>query len=120
MSRGLGDVYKRQMLVRATGAFGTKARPPKTRIALLYEENFGYEGKYFAWKVAVFQLCEVALQVIAKFPMWLGYRTSAGAWTTTSSSQMRSSTPRAHRRRAASPRAAAPDATSSTLLLPIL
>ena len=57
------------MLVRATGAFGTKARPPKTRIALLYEENFGYEGKYFAWKVAVFQLCEVALQIIAKFPM---------------------------------------------------
>ena len=61
------------MLVRATGAFGAKARPPKTRIALLYEENFGYEGKYFAWKVAVFQLCEVALQVIAKYRMWLAY-----------------------------------------------
>ena len=70
------------MLVRATGAFGTKARPPKTRIALLYEENFGYEGKYFAWKVAVFQLCEVALQVIAKFPMWLAYkREISGAYS---------------------------------------
>ena len=53
------------LLLRAAGCFGERARcqrREKTRVALLYERYFGYEGTYFVWKVFWFQMFEVVLQ----------------------------------------------------------
>jgi hypothetical protein len=62
------------LLLRAAGCFGEAARnqrKEKTRIALLYERNFGYEGQFFVWKIFLAQLCEVALQAYGKIPLFL-------------------------------------------------
>ena len=46
------------MLLRATGFLGEASRKTqkqtKTRISLLYDRYFGYEGSLFVWKVFVF------------------------------------------------------------------
>ena len=68
----LANVY---MLMRAAGLFGEAAkdaRRERTRIGLLYERYFGYEGSHFVWKVFCFQTAEVALQAAGKIPL-LGY-----------------------------------------------
>ena len=57
------------VLIRAMGLLGEAARQGrrrKSRIALLYDQCFGYEGTHFAWKVAVVQCVEVTLQVYGK------------------------------------------------------
>jgi hypothetical protein len=64
------------LLLRAAGCFGERARcqrREKTRVALLYERYFGYEGTYFVWKVFWFQLFEVVLQAYGKVPLFLTY-----------------------------------------------
>ncbi len=62
----LANVY---MLARAAGLFGEaakEARRGRTRVGLLYEKYFGYEGSHFVWKVFCFQIVEVALQAVGK------------------------------------------------------
>ena len=62
------------LLLRAAGCFGEAARSQrkeKTRIALLYERNFGYEGRFFVWKIFLAQTFEVALQAYGKIPLFL-------------------------------------------------
>ena len=64
------------LLLRAAGCFGERARCQrrgKTRVALLYERYFGYEGTYFVWKVFWFQMFEVVLQAYGKVPLFLTY-----------------------------------------------
>ena len=64
------------LLLRAAGCFGERARcqrREKTRVALLYERYFGYEGTYFVWKVFWFQMFEVVLQAYGKVPLFLTY-----------------------------------------------
>ena len=64
------------LLLRAAGCFGERARcqrREKTRVALLYERYFGYEGTHFVWKVFCFQMLEVALQAYGKVPLFLTY-----------------------------------------------
>ena len=59
------------LLLRAAGCFGEAARNQrneKTRIALLYERNFSYEGRFFVWKIFLAQTFEVALQAYGKIP----------------------------------------------------
>jgi Leucine-rich repeat (LRR) protein len=66
----LANVY---MLMRAAGFFGDAARAARrerTRIGLLYERYFGYEGSHFVWKVFCFQTAEVALQAAGKIPLF--------------------------------------------------
>ena len=63
------------VLLRATGLLGEASREAqkqkKTRISLLYDRYFGYEGSLFVWKVFVFQLVEVGLQAFGKLPFFL-------------------------------------------------
>jgi len=62
------------LLLRAAGCFGEAARNQrneKTRIALLYERNFSYEGRFFVWKIFLAQTFEVALQAYGKIPLFL-------------------------------------------------
>ena len=66
----LTNVY---MLARAAGLFGKAAkdaRRGRTRVGLLYEKYFGYEGSHFVWKVFCFQIVEVALQAAGKIPLF--------------------------------------------------
>ena len=74
----LANVY---MLMRAAGLFGQAAkdaRRERTRIGLLYERYFGYEGSHFVWKVFCFQIVEVALQAAGKIPLFGIYLGSEG------------------------------------------
>mgnify|MGYP001395784482 CR=1 FL=1 len=69
----LANVY---LLARAAGLFGEAAkdaRRGRTRIGLLYEKYFGYEGSHFVWKVFCFQIVEVALQAAGKIPLFNTY-----------------------------------------------
>ena len=69
----LANVY---MLARAAGLFGEAAkvaRRGRTRVGLLYEKYFGYEGSHFVWKVFYFQIVEVFLQAFGKIPLFLTY-----------------------------------------------
>ena len=69
----LVNVY---MLARAAGLLGEaakEARRGRTRVGLLYEKYFGYEGSHFVWKVFCFQIVEVALQAAGKIPLFLTY-----------------------------------------------
>ncbi len=69
----LANVY---MLARAAGLFGEaakEARRGRTRVGLLYEKYFGYEGSHFVWKVFCFQIVEVALQAVGKIPLFMTY-----------------------------------------------
>jgi hypothetical protein len=69
----LANVY---MLARAAGLFGKAAkdaRRGRTRVGLLYEKYFGYEGSHFVWKVFCFQIVEVALQAMGKIPLFMTY-----------------------------------------------
>jgi hypothetical protein len=69
----LVNVY---MLARAAGLFGEAAkdaRRGRTRVGLLYEKYFGYEGSHFVWKVFCFQIVEVALQAAGKIPLFTTY-----------------------------------------------
>ena len=69
----LANVY---MLARAAGLFGEAAkdaRRGRTRVGLLYEKYFGYEGSHFVWKVFCFQIVEVALQAAGKIPLFTTY-----------------------------------------------
>ena len=69
------------LLLRAAGLFGEKARQhrrEKSRIALLYERNFGYDGTYFVWKIFAFQISEVALQAYGKIPLFLTFTSPFG------------------------------------------
>ena len=62
------------LLFRAAGFFGEKARQQrheKTRVAMLYERYFGYDGTLFVWKIFAFQIFEVALQSYGKIPLFL-------------------------------------------------
>jgi hypothetical protein len=62
------------LLCRAAGFFGEKARQQrheKTRVAMLYERYFGYDGTLFVWKIFAFQIFEVALQSYGKIPLFL-------------------------------------------------
>ena len=62
------------LLCRAAGFFGEKARQQrheKTRVAMLYERYFGYDGTLFVWKIFCFQIFEVALQSYGKVPLFL-------------------------------------------------
>ena len=61
-------------MCRAAGFFGEKARQQrheKTRVAMLYERYFGYDGTLFVWKFFAFQIFEVALQSYGKIPLFL-------------------------------------------------
>ena len=69
----LANVY---LLARSSGLLGRAARDARrerTRIGLLYEKYFGYEGSHFVWKVFCFQIVEVALQAAGKIPLFNTY-----------------------------------------------
>ena len=69
----LANVY---LLARSSGLLGRAsrdARRERTRIGLLYEKYFGYEGSHFVWKVFCFQIVEVVLQAAGKIPLFNRY-----------------------------------------------
>ena len=69
----LANVY---LLARSSGLLGRAARDARrerTRIGLLYEKYFGYEGSHFVWKVFCFQIVEVELQAAGKIPLFNTY-----------------------------------------------
>ena len=69
------------MLARSSGLLGRAARDARrerTRIGLLYEKYFGYEGSHFVWKVFCFQIVEVVLQAAGKIPLFNRYLDNDG------------------------------------------